>query len=184
MRRIQTASELNRKEQRNKRLFSLFMLALLLFSTVGFAFLYRSEDNGAEEKNPSGVVQTGENQWSVKLGDGQVLTFRNSPEDVKDIPIDPSIDMSLYSSGIIYVDANKTLYYQEISYNLGRYVERMQPACYGKCGENLPEKNCSDNMIVFRESKLQKVYKQEKCVFIEGDMKAVDAFLYRLFGLQ
>jgi hypothetical protein len=38
-------------------------------------------------------------------------------------------------------------------------------------------------MIVWQKGAENKVYQKDNCVFIEGDMKAADAFLYKIFGL-
>ena len=72
----------------------------------------------------------------------------------------------------------------EISLSLGRYTGRIQEACYGKCDKDLPEKDCTQNLIVWKDSAENKVYSQGKCVFIEGDLRAVDAFLYKIFELN
>jgi hypothetical protein len=68
--------------------------------------------------------------------------------------------------------------------NLARYASRFQEACYGECEKDLPEKDCSEKLIVFRESEVKKVYEEGSCVIIEGDMVAVDAFLYRVLGIS
>jgi regulator of sigma D len=60
----------------------------------------------------------------------------------------------------------------------------MQEACYGSCERNLPEKNCTENIIIFKDSKENSVTQQDKCVFIEGDLRTVDAYIYKLFELS
>ena len=94
-----------------------------------------------------------------------------------------NFDIEDYYRKVVYVASDNKGAMYEIGQNLGKYTERMQEACYGNCSENLPEKNCSDLLIVFDESIERKVYQEENCVFIEGDLKAVDAFLWRIFRL-
>src|SRR3989344_1756426 len=70
----------------------------------------------------------------------------------------------------------------EIASTLGIYSQRIQLVCYGSCEQDLPEKDCSEEIIVFKDSQENKVYQEENCIFIEGDIKAVDAFLYKILG--
>jgi hypothetical protein len=159
---------------------SLLLLALLVLSTLGYA-LISNPGGGQDEKKTENVQNIG-GLWIADFGEER-LYFSNSPEEVRNI----SVEVDFYSledffSRPLYVVSNKEGITQEIAQNIGRYTDRMQPACYGKCDEDLPEKNCSDNLIVWKEADENKVYQNESCVFIEGDMKAVDAFLYRLFG--
>ena len=71
-----------------------------------------------------------------------------------------------------------------ITNNLGRYASRIQEACYGECERDFPEKDCSENLIVFKEMEERKIYQEEKCIFIEGDLLSVDAFLYKIMGFS
>ena len=54
----------------------------------------------------------------------------------------------------------------EIAYNLGKFASKVQNACYGQCNEDLPEKTCTDNLIVISYSNTSKVYQQDNCIFI------------------
>ena len=83
----------------------------------------------------------------------------------------------------VYVSSNSTEIANEIMSNVGPYTERIQQACYGNCTTDFPEKNCNENLIVWTPSDTNRVYQKDKCVFIDGDIKAVDAFLYRIFGI-
>ena len=50
---------------------------------------------------------------------------------------------------------------------------------------NLPEKECNGdyNFIVIRESEIEKVYSEDNCIFIDGDIKSIDAFIYNIFEI-
>jgi len=65
---------------------------------------------------------------------------------------------------------------------LNAYASRVQEACYGKCDKNLPEKSCNDSLIVFRQNDSEKISQSDNCIFIEGNLRDADAFIYKLFG--
>ena len=88
----------------------------------------------------------------------------------------------LYRGNILYIDSESEQVTGEIWNSVGRFAQRVQEACLGQCERDLPEKSCEDHIIVYREKSENRVYQDDNCVFIEGDMKAVDAFLYSAFG--
>ena len=64
------------------------------------------------------------------------------------------------------------------------YSYRIQDACYGECERDLPEKSCEEKIIVFRESQEKQIYQEGNCIFIDGDLSSVDAFLYKILGFM
>jgi len=135
----------------------------------------------------SGVPGEINGQWYLKYG-GDVFPIRTSPEETKDVEIVGVEAGTEAYSGTLYIDSEgDNIVLNEIGSVLGRYFSRIQQACYGGCEENLPEKDCEEggeDLVVFRAQDQRKVYKEGSCVFIEGDMVAVDAFLYKVFGVN
>jgi len=177
MRRIQTPEEIERKRQKNIRYMSLFMLGILVFGTVGYGFSLYGNSDDSDALNGAG----GEIVQSVKIGEEKVYLI-NPLGDVQNISVNSVIGLYNYNNEILYISSDDALVYNELEKTIGRYAYRVQGACYGKCEKDLPEMNCSSNLIVFEESDENKVYQEEKCVFIDGDLRAVDAFIYNLFG--
>ena len=183
MRRIQNQEEIERKNKRRTIILSIIMLLLLLISTIGFAFLSAPDTSSNNQNiNPQAQNQRSEFDSISFQYQGAPINLISTYNDIKNITIDTTITPESYSGNILYIDASNQGILQEIGSTIGRFASRAQEACYGKCEKNLPEKNCTDNMIVWKESPQNKVYQQDKCVFIEGDMRAVDAFIYKLFG--
>jgi len=183
MQKIRTKEEIDLREQKNKRIFSIIMLSILLLGTVGYGFsFYTSDINQSESPQNSSVINVG-NQWLVQLG-GQNLYFSTDPKTAKEIPVEINTDLNSYYSKPLYISSESQEIAYEISSTLGRYASRNQPACYGNCTENLPEKSCDDNLIVWKKAENNRVYQNSSCIFIEGDMKAADAFLYKVFGIN
>ncbi|HLC53192.1 MAG TPA: hypothetical protein VJK03_01495 [Candidatus Nanoarchaeia archaeon] len=183
MRRIMTAQEQEARRQRNGRVLAVLMLLILLGSTAGYAFLYYDENNqgttGAEE---NGVQQTAAG-WSFKAGE-QTITVQHSPSETANSTVLTTKTASDYAGTTLYIDAENQAIYAEIALAFNTYASRVQPACYGDCERNVPEVNCSQALIVWTDSSEDTVSEQEQCVFIKGDMRTVDAFIYRAFGIQ
>ena len=182
MRPLQTEELREQKGIKQRRFLSIFMLSILVLSSLGFAFLYspgNSNSSAQQGQNSSG----GNDGWNVNLG-GQKLSFVYDPASVKNVPVDLNTTLSSYSGKKIYLASSSPDVLTEISSTLGLYTERLQKACYGNCSENVPEKNCSDTLIVWRSSEENKVYQHDSCVFIEGDLHAVDAFLFKVLDIH
>ena len=182
MRKIVLKKNLENKSKRNTIIFSIIMLFLLVISTAGYAFMSGSK-NSKETKDKDSKIQQIGNYWVLTL-DGEKIYFSSSPEDVKDIEVSMnSINLNTYKNKPLYIDSENQGITNEIGSSLGKYAERTQLACYRECERDLPLKTCSDNLIIWKESEENHVYQNKSCVFIEGDMKAVDAFLYKLFNI-
>lgn len=179
MRKIGSEHDKEKKRKRNNLILSIFLLLILVGGTAGYAFITNPSSTPPAE-NPSGQQSGG--RWTVPV-DNQPLSFTHSPEEVHDVPVDLSLSRSSYLGNSLYLTSSNPSINSEIASTLGIYASRVQPACYGACDEDLPEKNCADYLIVWKDSTENKVYQQQNCVFIEGDMRAVDAFLYRVLGI-
>jgi hypothetical protein len=183
MRTIETAETRKRKKKRNTMIMSIFMLVILLMGTVGFAFSFNSGDTGAIGPADGGNTGPYSDRWSYPYGD-QILYFRNGPEEVADSEVNIELRINDYSGKDLYiVSSGDSRFEEEIALNLQDFVPRLQRACFGECVEDLPEKDCSDNLIIFEESTNNVAFQDGNCIFIEGDLKTVDAFLYKIFGV-
>jgi len=171
--------------KRNSIIVSIFLLITLVSSTLGFAFLSNTGSVVSEDVGePINGVQNAQGLWTFQAG-GETFSFLNSPESTSQIPVSINKTLNEYFGNILYIASQNLEVTSEITQNLGRYSQRVQSACYGPCEENLPEKDCSDNLIVWRDSGENKVYQEDNCVFIEGNgTLSADAFLYRIFGVN
>ncbi len=173
MRRIESAEEIERKAKRRARLFAVMMLIILVGSTAGYAFFSNIGDSNIQPNDDN------QGRWEHTFAN-QKLYLSNSPSAVENVDVEVSMTINDYAGKSLYIASENTGITTEISSTLGLFVSRTQLACYGKCEENLPEKNCTDNLIVWKSSAENKVYQADKCVFIEGDIRAADAFLYTI----
>ncbi len=185
MRKIESALEIQKKEHTRNRFFTILMLLILVGSTAGYAFFSRNNQNSSPV-SPGNVstekVYLVGNLWAMDLGGHQVL-LSNSPDSVKNISVETNMTLQSYRGQPLYLAANRSDILAELSSSIGLYASRTQEACYGQCNLDVPEKNCSEQLIVWLPSQAQKVYQENRCIFIKGDLKAVDALVYKLSGI-
>ena len=179
---IRTQSDRDKSEKRKKLIVGGILIFLMLFSTAGFALngIYGNGDQVSGDLNEP----YNNGQYWVYPIEGEEFYFVNKLDEVKDVNLNFEKKLGDYAGINLYVDSENFLVLQELSINLGRYVGRFQEACYGSCERDLPEKECSENLIVFRENEESKVSQEENCIFIEGDLKTVDAFIYRILNIK
>jgi hypothetical protein len=178
MRKIETGEQIERRRKRNAKIGGIIMLLILVISSAGYAFISSDSETGG---NKSGGVYGVGDRWALDVNGG-TLYFSHSLENVSDIIVDTSFSLNDYYQKPLYVVSDNPIITNEVGLSLGKYVIRMQNACYENCTSDLPEKNCSDNLIVYNPKIENKVYQKDNCIFIDGDLRAVDAFLYRIVG--
>jgi hypothetical protein len=179
LRKIESSEEQERKRKRNTLFLSIIMIGILVFSTAGYFSFSGNDDSG----NANGDVQNMGDSWVFKYGE-QTIKLSYSPEEVKNITLLINEDISSYADKTVYVASESDAGLYEIYPAMSNAVGRIQEACYGNCTKDLPEKDCSETMIVIKPANVtERVYQKDSCVFIEGDLKAVDAFLYKIYGM-
>lgn len=182
MRKIESKELSDARSKRRTRILTFILLGMLILSSAGYAFFSNPDDAGDQQDSPYGVRNLG-GVWGLQYGE-RAHYFLTSPETAKDVLIDMQKSLGDYAGTTVYVAAENKGILNEIASNLQPYTSRLQEACYGNCTANdLPEKDCSSNLIIWVESSQKRVYQNQNCIFIEGDMSAADAFLYRLFGV-
>jgi len=183
MRPIQTAELLQKKEIRNRRIAGVVIIALLLLSTAGFALngvgIQRddSSSDGLNYNGQSWVYTTGSRQYS----------FTSHPDELVNVSVDITSTLADFSGKQMYIASETGLGTQEIFSTIGTYASRIGEACYESCTRDLPEKTCvagGDHLIVVRLNEDMSVTEQDSCIFIDGDIRAVDAFLYQILGIN
>lgn len=174
MRKIESAKEAEDKKKNRGRYFAIVMLVILLGSTAGYAFLSNPAEKAAKGQEAL-LAEEG-----VKIG-GSYIKLMSTKNETKDIDVEVSATLGDYSGKKVYVSADNQGVLYELGATIGQYASSMQEACYGNCTQNLPEKTCSDLLIVWKQSQENRVYQKDNCVFIEGDTRAVDALIYRIF---
>jgi flagellar basal body-associated protein FliL len=180
MRKIMGAEALEKKKKRNVLVMSIVILGVLVISTIGYAFL-----SGDKEENPGEGTGNNEGGPFTFESNGETFTLNNAPQNVSWISVNIDKTLKDYSQKAIYIVSDDEQISREIAVNIGRFAERVQNACLGRCAKNLVERSCSENLIVYNSSATaSRVYQDGECVFIEGGMASADAFIYKIFGIN
>ncbi|HLC31636.1 MAG TPA: hypothetical protein VJK51_03135 [Candidatus Nanoarchaeia archaeon] len=172
MKQIETYEIREARDKRRLRIMSVLLLVILLGSTAGYAFM-----TGFGDTTPDPVPS----QASSVSYAGQEYPVRYSRAAVADIVV-PPVSLNQYVGQPLYIVSENPSVLSELAVTLGRVSGRVQEACLGSCEKDLPEKSCSDNVVVWKEAKENSIRTEEQCVFIEGDLRAVDAFIYSVFS--
>lgn len=182
MKNITSLRDYSQREERRKRIGGIVIISILMLSTLGFAL--SMVDFGG---NASGTISADEfsfngQYWVYSIGTQQYY-FSHHPDEIN-FSVQLNKNIADFSGKQLYVDSDIPAGGQEIYNSLGLYASKITEACYGPCEKDLPEKNCTDSLIVLRESEVESIREEDSCIFINGDLKTVDAFLYKVLGIN
>ncbi|MEK6811056.1 MAG: hypothetical protein AABX96_00950 [Nanoarchaeota archaeon] len=185
MRRILSIGEIAEKEQRRKRIGGIVIIALLVLSTLGFALSSFGGDNNTQDNLKEGFSYNGQN-WVYTSG-SQKYYFINHPDEINTSLEGLTKTLADFAGKQIYVDSELVGGLQEIYNTLGIYAGKVNEVCYGSCERDLPEREClpdTEPMIIIRENETEGFVEKDNCLFIKGNLKTVDAFLYGVLGIK
>ncbi|MGV8142874.1 MAG: hypothetical protein ACP5NS_04575 [Candidatus Pacearchaeota archaeon] len=183
MKKIQTATEIANKEARKKRIGGIVIIALLLLSTAGFA-LNGVGINSNGSTNNDGLIFDGQS-WIYYLGGQPTYRFTYGLNDLNFTDFKLSKNLADLGGKSLYIDSENNIGTQDIAINLGRHVSKIGEACYGSCNRDLQELTCdTENILIVIKSNYTSVKEENNCIFIEEDLRVIDAFLYRILGLN
>ena len=184
MKRIQTAEMKGRKARRNNIILGVVLILLLVIAPIGYSLMNNDSESSLKVKEAGLNFYKVGGLWKTTI-DEQVFGFQYLPSEVASVALEGVYDLGAYVNQPLYfVNVNEAA--PEILNNLQRYVMRYQEACLNEsaCGEGLPLKDCSSNVIAYEVGNYTKVYKNESCVYLVGDaIMAADAFLYETLNI-
>ena len=196
IKRLETAQEMKRKEKRRQYALGIVLIVVLFGSVFGIivnTFNSSSSDNPNQKLNYNGhVFEVFNGYYNTSIGNN-VFYFSNSPNETDLVPVltNFSRKISSYSGKEVYISSKSYPVYAELAQNLNSFALRVQGAC--KSGEycadkTLPLKTCSDNLIIVKNSTINKIYEDNNCIYIEGNetdlLKLTDEFLLRELGIK
>jgi len=186
--KIKTKQEIEKNKTRNKLIVGFILILIMILSTIGFSFLSKEQNNSNIIINEKGVdFYKQSNIWIADINNQQ-YQFQYLPSQVSDIEINGTVNLNNYINQVAYI-VNVNEGASEVLVNLQRYLLRYQEACKEELNcssEDLPIKDCSENLFIFEEGKEEtKVIIENKCVYIKGDqLRASDAFLYKVLNIN
>jgi len=198
MRSIETAEIVEKKRKRNQIIIGIILILIMFSSILGFSLFSRpttgkSIANIEEEITYNGFkfVKNKNSLWQTEV-DGRVILTSYNPEEVQDIQIDFEVSLEEINNQPFYYSGENKQAILEILYNFDSYIQRSQEVCLQgqECEKELVEKTCESNVIFFKQSDISEntnTYKQNKCIFIQGDyenqLKTVDRIIFKAFNI-
>ena len=190
MRKLQTLALRNKTKRNNNIILGIIMIALLVFSTAGFA-LFNKDDT--TEKESQIVIVNGfsfekqDNLWLVQINN-EYKAFYHLPSELNNISINITNEMLSYVNKPLYISGSEQSKNQIDINLLPNYVFRTQNACITQeeCTGNYPTKNCTtDNIIIYKDQNLTtNIYQEDNCIYITGDpIQGTDKFLQKIFEI-
>jgi hypothetical protein len=196
MRKIKSEEDLARSQRRNNIVLGVVMIGLLVLSSVGYSVMSADNDKAyAAEELGFKFVRSG-GFWVTEVN-GEVFHFEYLPSEIADVEVNLSLGLDNYRNEVLYLVGSGDGA-SEILNNLNGYILRYQGACLGdavdlnnqtyvvpvgECDGDFPVKACDNNLIVFEEGDGLRVYSDESCVYVVGDLRSTDAFLYKILGI-
>lgn len=188
LRKIKSKKEKKDNTKRNQLISGIILVVLMGLSTLGYALMNRDSDSGQINSiKYGGLTYTNTNGIWVTEINGREFYFYNLPQELENISIEGVYSLEDFYGKVLYLSNSNYDTSVLISSLYGIY-SRVQNACIGEencADESLPIKNCStDNVIVFKDSDVSRIYKNESCIFIEGDaINGMDKLVYKLIGV-
>ena len=192
MKKIKTPAEIKKEKVRNQWIVGITMIALMLFSVLGYSI---SSNNASGGGSSNTVSYNGFNfnkngdYWQLNIGNA-VFVFKYNPTEIGKININDLKKIGNYSNSPIYVYSEDSDSKIELYRNLNQFALRMQDACPKdkKCTNGEPKKDCTENFIIVEENLTESITQEDNCVFIkapEGNLtEATDEFLFNILGVR
>ncbi len=181
MRSLQNETVHAETQRRNYRILGILLIVLMVGSSLGYAFSLfgdSKQDSSSTDNEPyfDGA------RWVITVG-GSSFYLTHGPSDVTNVSIEGAPSLGDFAGKTAYVASEDKVAQQMVLQLLSQYAERVQAACYGPCEDSdLPEKNCAEALVVIRSSSEPRIWKDQSCTFLEGDVRTAEAYIYYLLG--
>jgi hypothetical protein len=199
VRKILSRDEIEKRDRKKKVIISVILVAIMLFSSAGYAFFSNEETTTKIEKITYGGIEftkTEYNTWQFTQGNYQFET-KFTPEDTKNISSQTNKNLNNYYQKPLYFGINSNMdiaSYGNIEilrnvYSINSIIERYDNSCLDEnCTEDKPIKDCFvDNVIIFKESNESVIKTEDGCIVLYSPLyeqeKIADAFLFRILNI-
>src|SRR3989344_3155838 len=125
MNHIRSLGEIERKEERRKRIGGIFIISLLLLSTLGFAVSMVNFGSQSQETQ-QGFSNNG--QYWIYTAGSQKYYFTHHVEEINFSNYNVTKTLADFTNRQIYVDSELAGGVQEIYNSLGLYIDRINEA--------------------------------------------------------
>jgi len=175
MRNLLEQEKHEKKKQRNIVVGGIILIALMLFSTLGYAFINQEKENQNEVSYLGKTFYLSNGYWISQFNS---FIFYSSVYPKNLTQINSSLKgINEYLNQPVYVYSEEENSRFSVYKNLNEIATRIQDACIKEpCEGDLPLKNCADSkMFIIKESNETKVYQASGCVYIEGQQEELNS---------
>ena len=172
------------------------LIFVMLFGIFGYGFGDGS-GNGSGKKqeisyNGFNFTYNENGYWVTEIQGIEFGTFFN-PTETENITLNIEANIKDYTEKPLYYASNDGASgLNEIMSNIGRFAQyNPQEVCVEgeEClNEELIVKNCTNNIIIFKNAETIKDYKKDNCVFLEApeseQRRLGDKFIFKLLDIQ
>jgi len=196
VRKIMTREQIEKRDRNKKIIISAILVAIMIFSSAGYAFFSNDSTTTKAEKITYGgteFIKTDYGAWQFTKNSYQFET-KFTPNDTTNISTQISKTLTSYYQKPLYFGVNSkedisVSEESEIIRNMGNIIERYDRSCLNEnCTEDKPIKDCfSNNVIIFKESNESVIRTEEGCIVLYSPLyeqeRVADAFLFHILGI-
>jgi len=193
MKKLLTKQQQQQRDKRNQLIIGILLIALMLFSTLGYALGGKNTEDENNKINYKDITFTkNSGYWNFNYQGNNFNTLYN-PTELQDIPVLTQATLQSFSQAPLYFVGDLGEPASELARNLNPFVLRINNACLPEtnCTTDYPIKNIStDNLIIIQEpieNQKENIYQQEKAIFItasyENQTKYADALLFKILNI-
>lgn len=198
IKRLESKEKRRKKEKRNQFILGAVLIFVMFASVFGIVFSY-SLGSSSSTATPNSDIDyrgykfnIGYGYYNTSLGNAKFyFSLEPNATDLLPVEVNLSKKISDYSGKEVYVSSSSYTPYRELAQNLNQFVMRIQEACAKgePCPDKtLPTKDCTDNLIIIKNSTTNKIYEKDNCVYIEGNQRDIltltDEFLLKIIGIK
>lgn len=200
MRKIISRHDEEKRARRNRIILGCVLVAVMLFSTLGYAFRTGDEEQRGFKFGGYTFIESS-GYWVLDV-DNVNLIFSYNPLETGRVGGSINELESYYGEVLnIYSESDEAglEIYRNLFYENG-VVQRVQSACLGigtalpwggnwteECEEDVPSKACDENFVLIIEDDVERIAQQDSCVFItapaENLTKVSDEFLFKVLDI-
>ncbi len=180
--------------KKSNLILAIFIVFIMVTSVIGFMYSPKEKDSLNENSfdyNGFNFELATNNKFITSINGNQII-FDNDPRTLEDIKL-PDFQITQEKVYLIFnpeeKDDNLDYSISKLYYTLQVKGIRAVLACSKEkdCPNNLPIKDCNSESFYFKKSNLTNIYKQDKCIIIQGDNininKYVDKIDLNLIGI-
>lgn len=165
----------------------IFIVFIMVSSVIGF--IYTPNDDNSLNQNSIdykgfNFELTTDNRYLLNIN-GNNLIFDNNPNDLQSISL-PNLQITQDKMYLIFNPEEKD---NNLDYSISKLYYTLQIkgirgvlSCSKEenCSNNLPIKDCNSESFYFKKSNMTNIYKQDKCIVLEGDNLEINKYVDKI----